>query len=101
MRFLDPDESLLRILPSDQPRSKNPFAADSHHSATTTGTGGGGGDRPGNGSGDGDGGDGRGAGEVGGHSQGVGGGGVVVGESSKEDRAEAEDFNTLTDSIGL
>ena len=83
MRFLDPDESNLRLL-----CERNPFSSRPRGNRGTTGRGG-----------DGVGGGGGG----GGRSRGEGGVGGLEGESgegSREDKAEAEDFDTLTDSLG-
>ncbi|CAM9483306.1 unnamed protein product [Scytosiphon promiscuus] len=101
MRFLDPDESNLRILTEQrqqqqqQQRSRNPFASSRTPSSPSPrgaprGAGGGGARRRG--------------GSIGG-SVGVGeASGVApresVGKRLEEDRAEAEDFDTLTDSLG-
>eukprot|EP00752_Nemacystus_decipiens_P011084 g9848.t1 len=115
MRFLDPDESRLRIL-SEQ-RSRNPFAGGggagggsggsgggSHHSTRVTrGAAGSGGGRGRGARGRGGSGD-DGAGGTGGTAAGEGVGGgqeeSVAGDRLSEDRAEEEDFDNLTDSIG-
>ncbi|CBN77240.1 hypothetical protein Esi_0038_0149 [Ectocarpus siliculosus] len=90
MRFLDPDESNLRVLSEQrrqQQRSRNPFAR-AHNSPPCSPRGGTPGGR-----------------------RGVGGGAAAaaatadvgnesVGESLTEERTEAEDFDFLTDSLG-
>lgn len=88
MRFLDPDESNLRLL-----TGQNPFGSRPRDARGTEGHG--------SGSGSVEGGDGGRGGSMSraveetGHHAGKGGGNVGV-----EDQAEAEDFNTLTDSLG-
>lgn len=82
MRFLDPDESNLRLL-----CERNPFASRPRGKRGTTGRGGGGGS------------DGGGEGGGGRKKGGQGGGGRGA-EGFREDKAEAEDFDTLTDSLG-
>jgi len=77
MRFLDPDESRLRIL-SEQQSSRNPFAAGFRSSSRPPrGEGGGGGGEGGAAAGGGRGGRGRGHGGVRGGGGGGGGGGVA------------------------
>ncbi|CAM9874561.1 unnamed protein product [Ectocarpus fasciculatus] len=90
MRFLDPDESNLRILSErqqqhqQQQRSRNPFAR-AHNSPPCSPRGGTPGGRRGVGGGA------TTAADVGSES---------VGESLTEERTEAEDFDFLTDSLG-
>lgn len=88
MRFLDPDESNLRILSEQQrqqQRSRNPFAR-AHNSPPCSPRGG----TPG----------GRRGGGGGGAAATADVGNESVGESLTEERTEAEDFDFLTDSLG-
>lgn len=86
MRFLDPDESEVRLL-SDQ----NPFGSQPRSRGKKSGGDGGDGRRGGRrDSGD----DGHpGTGDLGGIDR-------EKGEKLRQDNAEAEDFDTLTDSLG-
>lgn len=87
MRFLDPDESNLRVLSGQNPFGRLPPRRRGTEGRRGRGGGGGGGSRGAASEGDGN------AGETGHVAQ-------EKSERLREDQAEAEDFDTLTDSLG-